>query len=246
MGKKSASQRARKAERRARQQEADAQPSNGASTKSASADAAASSKSSAEAVDHSTSARGARMTKRRKSAVWRRRLRVSAIAIAIGVPALLLFAFIGGVFEPQLGVEAPNEGGVGAHVGQGRELSQDNRPPSSGLHYPSAASYSISAQPVPAGNWLHNLEHGGIVILYRCADQQECGEAASLVRGEVSSRASDGAFGQVKIVGTPYQDMDTPWTAVAWRRTLPLEEFDAEQLLAFYERYVDRGPERAP
>jgi hypothetical protein len=138
------------------------------------------------------------------------------------------------------------KGVVGRHIGQGRGLPQQNRPPSSGLHYGSAARYTVTAQPVPTGNWLHNLEHGGIAILYRCADSQECAETAGLVQREVGSIASEGNYGQVKIVGTPYQEMDTPFTAVAWRRTLPLESFDAEQLLAFYDRYVDRGPENAP
>jgi hypothetical protein len=40
--------------------------------------------------------------------------------------------------------------------------------------------------------------------------------------------------------------MDAAITAVAWGRVLELEEIDAEQILAFYDRYLDRGPERAP
>jgi hypothetical protein len=195
---------------------------------------------------HSTEARAAKMKAERQRTRWKTRLRRTAIGIGVGVPIVAVLAFTGGVFEPQLGVEASNEGGVGRHVAQGRTLSQQNRPPSSGLHYPSSARYAVVSDAIPAGNWIHNLEHDGIVILYRCEDPQECGEIASRVRAEVSDVARRGAFGQVKIVGAPYLDMDTPFIALAWRRTLPLHELDAEQILAFYDRYVDRGPERAP
>ncbi|MFV2064658.1 MAG: DUF3105 domain-containing protein [Chloroflexota bacterium] len=239
MAKKSAAQRSRKAERRAKRDAQDGQATTSATK-------ASSGTGDDAPVDHSTEARSARLRKRKRSALWTARARAAAIAIAIGVPLVIGAAFISGFFEPQLGVAASNEGGVGRHVGQGRTLPQQNRPPSSGLHFPNSARYSVSPTPIDPGNWIHNLEHGGIVILYRCETQQECGDAASKVRSEVSSLAAPGRFSQVKIVGSPYQDMDTPFTAVAWRRTLPLESFDAEQLLAFYDRYVDRGPESAP
>lgn len=200
----------------------------------------------ASPVAHSKEARAARMRAERRRLLWKTRLRRSVIGLGVGAPVLLVLAFTGGLFEPHLGVEAANEGGVGRHIAQGRELPQRNRPPSSGLHYGGSAPYTVSATPIPAGNWIHNLEHGGIVILYRCDAQQTCGEAASRVRSEVSDVARPGAFGQVKIVGSPYQEIETQFTAVAWGRTLPLDEFDPDQLLAFYDRYVDRGPERAP
>ncbi len=215
------------------------------SGRSPSADASRSKhKADGKPVAHSTEARAARMSSERRARRWKTRARNGIIAIGVGVPLITVLAFSSGLLEPHIGVEASNEGGVGRHVGQGRILNQRNRPPSSGIHYPSRARYSVSADPVPPGNWIHNLEHGGVVILYRCADGQECGEIAGQVRAQVSNVARNGAFGEVKIVGTPYQDMDTPFTVVSWRRTLPLESLDAEQILAFYDRYVDRGPER--
>jgi hypothetical protein len=203
-------------------------------------------RTTASPIAHSKEARAAKMRAKRRRGQWTSRLRRTAIGLGVGVPVLLVLAFTGGLFEPHLGVEASSEGGVGRHVSEGRDLPQRNRPPSSGIHYGSSSRYTVSATPIPPGNWIHNLEHGGVVILYRCDDQQACGEAASRVRTEVSDVARDGAFGQVKILGSPYQEIETPFTAVAWGRTLPLEEFDAEQLLAFYDRYVDRGPEQAP
>jgi hypothetical protein len=240
---RSAAQRARRVDRRANQR---ATPSPAANSRSGQAGTVASEPTTAAPNAHSTEARAARMRTRRSADQRKKRLRRGAIGLGVGIPLAIVLAFSAGIFQPHIGVEASNEGGVGLHVGQGRQLSQRNRPPSSGPHYGSTARYGVSAQPIPAGNWVHNLEHGGIVILFRCTDAAECGQLASRVRNEVSSVAKPGAFGSVKIVGAPYQDMDTPFTAVAWRRTLPLETFDAEQLLAFYDRYRDRGPESAP
>lgn len=43
----------------------------------------------------------------------------------------------------------------------------------------------------------------------------------------------------------PYQDMDAPISVLAWGRVLELETMEAAQILAFYDRYLDRGPENA-
>lgn len=64
-------------------------------------------------------------------------------------------------------MSAPSEGGVGVHLPAGAALPQRNRPPSSGLHYAGRAAYGTFGSPVPAGNWVHVLEHGGIAILTR-------------------------------------------------------------------------------
>jgi len=82
-------------------------------------------------------------------------------------------------------------------------------------------------------------------VLFRCADEASCSAIAARVDAEVYRRARPGAFGEAKLVGTPYQEMDTPFAAVAWGRILRLETLDAERILAFYDRYLDRGPENA-
>src|SRR6185369_14582141 len=42
-------------------------------------------------------------------------------------------------------------------------------PPSSGQHWGNTwADWKMYEQPVPSEEYVHNLEHGGIVLLYRC------------------------------------------------------------------------------
>jgi hypothetical protein len=164
-------------------------------------------------------------------------------AIIVGVGVFGWFAFDLG--RPHLGVEQPFEGGVQQHLPDGSVLPQRNRPPSSGPHYAARASYGVSTAPIPPGNWIHVLEHGGIVVLFKCATDEECVQRAEEVRTGVYDQARAGAFGERKLTATPYQEMDAPITVVAWGRILPLDTLDPEQVLAFYDRYLDRGPERA-
>lgn len=182
---------------------------------------------------------GLRRERRRRSI---RRWAVVGLVIA-GVAAGLVY--LTGVALPQVGEAAPLEGGVGVHLQEGAALPQRNRPPSSGPHYAARAAYGVSATPVAPGNWIHALEHGGIAVLFRCADEASCSAIAARVDAEVYRQARPGAFGEAKLVGTPYQEMDSPFAAVAWGRILRLDTLDADRILAFYDRYLDRGPENA-
>lgn len=189
---------------------------------------------------HAARAEAGRRAQRRRS-----NIRLGGL-VAAGLAVFGLIALGSGVGQADVGVGAPLEAGVGAHLPSGAALPQRNRPPSSGPHYAGRAPYGAFASPVPAGNWLHALEHGGVALLFKCADTTECGATADRFRTEVYNQSRNGAFGERKLVITPYQEMDSPIAAVAWGRILELQEIDAEQILAFYDRYLDRGPERVP
>ncbi len=179
----------------------------------------------------------------------RARARRSNLRLALFVAPVVVLAGVllitSGAFLGDIGQAAPNEGGVGVHLADGAALPQRNRPPSSGPHYEARASYGVSSEPVEPGAWVHALEHGGIAILFKCEDAASCESIAAQVDQQVYANAREGRFGERKLVGTPYQEMDTLFAAVAWGRVLPLETLDAEQILRFYDRYLDRGPENA-
>lgn len=197
-----------------------------------------------------TTARRSRLSRAERGEAGRRaQRRRSALRLGVVAGGTLavfgLFAVASGVGQPNVGVAAPNEGGVGVHIPADAALTQRNRPPSSGPHYASKAAYGVFANPVPAGSWVHALEHGGIAVLFKCADPAECATTSNRIRSEVYDRSRNGAFGERKLVITPYQEMDSAIAVVAWGRILELRGIDAEQILAFYDRYLDRGPERA-
>jgi hypothetical protein len=101
-------------------------------------------------------------------------------------------------------------------------------------------------------HWIHNLEHGYVMLLYR-GDP----EAATLdeLRGVMDSAASSswnvvncGASVPNKVVAARFDDMEqgVDFAAVAWDRALLQAQLDAEELLAFAEQWQDgaQTPER--
>ncbi len=63
------------------------------------------------------------------------------------------------------GVMIPNEGWT--HVPEGSTISYRNNPPASGPHYTVWLRYEEYTSPMARGYYVHNLEHGAIVMLYR-------------------------------------------------------------------------------
>ena len=61
--------------------------------------------------------------------------------------------------------QVANEGWT--HVPEGSAITYAHNPPASGPHYPVWLRYEIFSTPLARGYWVHNLEHGGIVLLYR-------------------------------------------------------------------------------
>ena len=185
----------------------------------------------------------------RARAAARGRRRGRALRWAVGAAAaagvLAVVLVVAGFGLPEYGRSVPSEGGVGVHIEPGTPLPQRNRPPTSGPHYGSRASYGVSAEPVDPGAWVHALEHGAIVVAFRCDAADECAAIADEVERTVYQPARVGRFDERKIVGTPYQEMDSPFAVLAWGRILELDALDAAQVLAFYDRYLDRGPENA-
>jgi Protein of unknown function (DUF3105) len=141
------------------------------------------------------------------------------------------------------GHQVPIEGSR-QHQPQGSTIPYRNRPPSSGDHYDQPAGYGVSDRQLPTGNWVHNLEHGGIVVLYR---PDLCDTACvSQLRDTYNSAPSSQLFpGTKKMVVTPYADMDHAVDAVAWGWLDEMDTVDKDRILAFYRAHVDHGPEQA-
>ncbi len=61
--------------------------------------------------------------------------------------------------------EVPNEPRV--HIPEDQTPVYNHNPPVSGEHYPIWARWQIHTDPLARGYWVHNLEHGGVIFLYR-------------------------------------------------------------------------------
>lgn len=97
--------------------------------------------------------------------------------------------------------------------------------------------------------WLHNLEHGALVLLYRCGAtdpaQDPCGEATQSALREFYSRFPNSPRCNLSKGGeTPvfarFDDMAWPFAALVWGRVLPLQTLDTAAIEQFYRFEAER------
>ncbi len=124
------------------------------------------------------------------------------------------------------------------HIDYELEITYDVDPPSSGDHRPHWAQWG-EYEFLPAEHWLHNLEHGGVALLYHpCAAD----ETVDALRAYAQARADDdgGAF---RWVLTPYPDLPTAIAVVAWEWTYSGECVDEDEIEAFVAAHYRQAPE---
>jgi hypothetical protein len=138
------------------------------------------------------------------------------------------------------------------HVNVGDKVHYGFCPPTSGRHYNDPPNgpipdrfFSKDDATVPQG-WVHNLEHGHTVILYRCPEG--CDETTqSALRDLQQSLPPSPICGFLpgeSVVVTRFDDMARPFAAITWDRVLFLDTLDAAAVRTFREQTADRSPEQ--
>ena len=92
--------------------------------------------------------------------------------------------------------------------------------------------------------WVHNLEHGGLVLLYSC-DKGACDDASlqqlqAFYDGFPASPVCRPAPGTIGPVVAPFEQMPTKFAALVWDRVLYMDELDVAQIYDFFTRYAER------
>lgn len=134
------------------------------------------------------------------------------------------------------------------HVPIGTVIEWDSNPPSSGPHFPIWAAYQAYTSPVPRGYYVHNEEHGAIVLLYQC-DDAGCPDVAAALQSVSDAIPDDplcAAAGQgvrVRTVITPDPLIDVPVAAAAWGWVYRAQCVDLPTLTAFAMQHYAQGPE---
>lgn len=138
-----------------------------------------------------------------------------------------------------------------SHVDAGASVRYASCPPASGSHYNAPGQGPIEARfygkdeaPVPQG-WIHNLEHGGLVVLYRCGSNDACDDATlqplrALVGSLPPSPVCQFPAGQLSPVVARFDQMSTPYAAVVWDRVLLLDKLDVNAIVDFYQKSAER------
>ncbi len=195
---------------------------------------------------------------RRQKAAERRSLLIivgvlAAAALAISITALYLYNSTPRHLTFQsvaqdVGQVVPDEGRQ--HVQAGTQVTYQHQPPTSGSHYSQAGIAPVAWQTIGTLQpevWIHNLEHGGVVVLYSCPSG--CDDLQKQLTTYVNSIVpAEPQYGEYKIIMSPYSDgMGTHKVALlAWDRIEFLDGYDQANITTFYESHVDKGPERIP
>jgi len=119
------------------------------------------------------------------------------------------------------------------HVDGG--VDYPDTPPASGDHDPCWATWGVHEEPVDDENWVHNLEHGGVVFLYNCPEGCP-DEVVSLVNFATS-------LPENTWIVTPYSALSTQYAVVAWNYRTTSDCFDLDAWASFYDFFADNAPE---
>jgi hypothetical protein len=134
---------------------------------------------------------------------------------------------------------------AGIHVSEDAAVMYATNPPSSGPHYPDWATWGVHTDIVPREYYVHNEEHGGVIVLYRC--DADCTAIRAQLTAFVMSLPPEptcmGTGVTRRIVLTEDPLIDTPVAAAAWGWTYHAQCFDMGSLFAFVHARTGHAPE---
>ncbi len=130
--------------------------------------------------------------------------------------------------------------GEAFHVPQDTTVTYATNPPCGGNHWGQWLPWGVFDRAVRAENYVHNLEHGGVVLLYSCADG--CPELRdALIAWAQAQPADDG--GAFRYIVTPWAGMSTPIAAVAWGAVYRSDAVRPCELDDFRKKHYRKAPE---
>ena len=136
------------------------------------------------------------------------------------------------------------------HVASGEKVTYPVCPPASGKHVNRTGYgplqpkvYGPDDSSSPTG-WVHNLEHGGLVLLYSC-DKGACDDASLQSLRDFSAGFPTSAICQIPpgVLGpvvARFEQMPTKFAALVWNRVLYMDTLDTTLAYDFFTQYAER------
>lgn len=106
-------------------------------------------------------------------------------------------------------------------------------PPAGGDHSACWAPFGVHRTEVLDERWVHNLEHGGVVVLYDCPGG--CADDVAALEALAPTRPF--------LLVTPYAALPTRFAVVAWGVRLLTDTLDPAAFARFYEVHAGDAPE---
>jgi hypothetical protein len=128
-------------------------------------------------------------------------------------------------------------------------------PPDSGDHYniagvgPIRAAVYPNTAEQPPGGWVHNMEHGWVVLLYSC--KNGCPSADEMAQMQSwydqaptpDPTKNQGCTSPKEVLVARFDSMTTRFAELAWGRALLTDTFDLDTANTFREQWMDHGTE---
>jgi len=135
----------------------------------------------------------------------------------------------------------------GLHVPVGTDITWPTNPPSGGPHFPTWVRWNATYDPaVPRGHWVHNTEHGGVVLLYNCP--AGCAAAVTGLEAIQDALPHDPLCAapiraRTLITADPLLPAGVQIAASAWGAYYTADCFDEPSLRAFVDAHYAHGTE---
>jgi hypothetical protein len=132
------------------------------------------------------------------------------------------------------------------HVVAGTSVAYNSNPPSSGPHYAVWAAFREYDKAIDRRHYVHDLEHGAIVFLYKCSKASDCPDVVTQLRSVVAAVPTDArcaASIKNRVLLVPDPMLDSKVAAAAWGHTYRADCVDPTTLLAFAAEHYARSPE---
>ncbi len=130
------------------------------------------------------------------------------------------------------------------HVPVCSELTLPAFPPTSGTHFRSWADFGTYDAPVPWGYLMHSMEHGTVVIGYRC--EGDCSALTAELQAVIDAQPIDPLCrgdDPARFILAPMPDLEWPIAVLAWENLYLATCFDRPSMEAFITRVYAQAPE---
>lgn len=132
-----------------------------------------------------------------------------------------------------------------AHVPPGTRVTYATNPPSSGPHYGRWVASGLYDQPVDPRGYVHNLEHGWVVLLYRPDADPAIIETLRAFWRDPPPDPHCSASPTPRIIVTPAPGLEGVVGLAAWRRGYTTDTVTRAILEAFFATCREAAPELA-
>lgn len=180
--------------------------------------------------------------------------KVGAICLAVAAfLAFLIWLFIESS-KPLPGTKVADLGR--GHVPVGEQVDYNSNPPTSGKHYDDWIRSGVYAESRDDRNLVHSLEHGYVIMHYKCSEQ--LGKTQSEATGSPSpsefseicrTRRDELAKiyekkGKTKLIVVARPNLDTNFALTAWTYLDKFDNFDRSRIERFIDAHLNQGPEK--